>query len=675
LLLVIGSLLGLVSGAGASWAGPAPVRGAAVTASAGTAVESDFARLVADIVAAPADELGGSSGKELLLSRAEKAYRSAGSSAKDPCAILPSLAALRLGLVSSAASGRVQPTLAGRLEADVLDIQSLLLSSGEAGSCGGASASSPAAFPLTKVLSSSNTQVTFHISFPVPEFSEKLGDGVPYTQVLSPGMGDVSSLFSPRSVAGNQPGGSAVGMPQLPTTGEEVALPRGGSGAVRVLGTSGYQLAAVQAWPLQPGAEAASVSSRGAPLPPPPPPFTINRSGYKSSAAYPSALAVAGAPGSEHGSRIEDVALAGAQYRPAQRLLSVLTGMEVQVSFGGNGRNVFGTGQLTTPDDLPFLTLWQSTLVNYSTIGKYLGPYTPPLEVCGEEMVMVTSPALASVAQTFATERTADGILTKVFTTGPTSSGGIGTTPQQIRNFIAGQYSSPRCRPHPSYVLLLGDTTVVPTFEISFGTTTSGGTTTANFPEEVVATDMPYGFVHQASQVDASLADGVDKITDYNPDLFVARVPVPDTSNGQPSPTSAAAELAMIHNYEDSPPPAGSAFYKNVVGAEFFQPCPDIQDDCGRTANPPYSYTPTGQDEESFLRSSELVGTQAEVAGKTFERVASDEANNDPGVTVDPKTFDNGASIPAGINFNGDDTDISNDVDAGTFLVWHSDHG
>ena len=44
---------------------------------------------------------------------------------------------------------------------------------------------------------------------------------------------------------------------------------------------------------------------------------------------------------------------------------------------------------------------------------------------------------------------------------------------------------------------------------------------------------MPYGFIHQASQVDASLAAGVDKITDYNPDLSVSRVPVP-TSTASP---------------------------------------------------------------------------------------------------------------------------------------------
>jgi Peptidase family C25/Propeptide_C25 len=678
------ALISLGAGAGTGWPGTVPPAGAAVLTHGSSAVDSDFATLVADIAGSPAESLGGPARKELIFERAVLAHRRIDAQPANPCAIVPTLARLRTNLATTTVTNGNNPTLgtlvasplvAAQLEADILDIQSLLLSSGDAVRCGGAGTpSTPAGFPLSKVTSSDNTEVTFDISFPAPRFSETLGDGAPYTQILSPGMGDVSSMFSAGNADSQQPGATAVGLPQLPVTGEEIALPQGASASVLVLHTSSYLLPAVQAWPLQPGTEAASTSSTGAPLPPPAPPFTIDRTGYSSSAAYPSQLAVTSPTGSGHGLAVASVALAGAQYRPAQRLLRVLTGMEVRVSFGGNSQNVFGTDQLMTPDDLPFLTVWQSSLLNYNTIGQYLGPYRGPNEVCGEEMMMITSPALTAVASTFAAERTSDGILTRVFATGPTLAGGIGTTPEQIRNFITNQYDNPDCRPHPSYVLLLGDTTVVPTFEISFGTTTSDGTVTPNFPEEVVATDMPYGFIHQASQVDASLAAGVDKITDYNPDLFVGRVPVPDVG-GQPSASAASAELTTIHNYEDNPPPAGSAFYQNVVGAEFFQPCPDIQDDCGRTANPPYSYTPTGQDEESFLRSSEFVGTEAAVAGKTFERVATDEANNDPGVIINPKTFDTGAPLPPGINFNGNGTDISNDLNTGAFLLWHSDHG
>ena len=76
-------------------------------------------------------------------------------------------------------------------------------------------------------------------------------------------MGDVSSMFSPRKGEADQPAGTVVGLPQLPVTGEEIALPQGGSAAVQVLHTSSYLLPAVQVWPLQPGTEAASTTKHG----------------------------------------------------------------------------------------------------------------------------------------------------------------------------------------------------------------------------------------------------------------------------------------------------------------------------------------------------------------------------------------------------------------------------
>ena len=69
--------------------------------------------------------------------------------------------------------------------------------------------------------------------------------------------------------------------------------------------------------------------------------------------------------------------MAGGQYQAAARLLRVMTGMEVQVSLGGTSQSVFGTDQLMSPDGAPFQVLWQSALLNYSTVAKYLGPYTP----------------------------------------------------------------------------------------------------------------------------------------------------------------------------------------------------------------------------------------------------------------------------------------------------------
>ena len=176
--LIAASLLSLGLGASTGWLGTLPAAGAAVTTHDPAEVDSDFAKLMADIAAGPAKLLGGPARKELLFDQAVLAHRRIDTQPGNPCAILPTLARMRAGLVTGTVPGEdnptvgtpvVSPLLAVQLEADMLDIQTLLLSSGDAVSCGGTSVpSTPAGFPLTKVISSDNTQVTFHVSFPAP---------------------------------------------------------------------------------------------------------------------------------------------------------------------------------------------------------------------------------------------------------------------------------------------------------------------------------------------------------------------------------------------------------------------------------------------------------------------------------------------------------------------------
>jgi hypothetical protein len=177
--VIAASLVSLGLGAGAGWLGAVPAASAAVETHNPAAVDSDFAQLVAGIASGPVKLLGGAARKELLFDQAVLAHRRIDAQPGDPCAILPTLARMRASLI--AGTGRdgatvgtlvVSPIVAVQLESDILDIQGLLLSSGNAVACGGASApSSPAAFPLTKVISSDNTEVTFHVSFPATRFS------------------------------------------------------------------------------------------------------------------------------------------------------------------------------------------------------------------------------------------------------------------------------------------------------------------------------------------------------------------------------------------------------------------------------------------------------------------------------------------------------------------------
>jgi hypothetical protein len=678
--LAAAALLALPAGAAESAMAathhPRPASPAAVVPQS-SSVNAAFGQLITALRTAPAGSIKPGAYRSFLITRAEAAQRRA-DDGKD-CVAIAALAGLHFDLIRVVhiVEGpiRLKPGVAVELSADVLNVQALLESLPGAAACGGVRSGSPAVQPVAALTSAGTTQVRFRVLFPAPRFTVETGRGQRYLEMWSPGMGYLSPVFDGKQADQNRttPGGSAVGRPDLPGVSEMLAVPQGSSVSVRVVGSTGYQLPGVQLWPVQ---ESAPASVGNGPLPRSPFPFVINKAAYASAASFPQKAAIAQVPGSMHGLRTVSVSLAGGSYRPAKRDLTVLTSVTVAVTFSSTVKgNVFGPSTLISPWDEAFQNIWQQNLLNYGSVVKGLTNAPPNFNLCGEQMIMITASELQKAADSYAADRTADGILTSVFLTGPPSAGGIGTTAVQIRNFIASQYDS-NCAIRPSYVLLLGDTSLVPTFEISFGLHSSGGKEVPNWfdEEDPIATDMPYGFIHQAAQVDASLGSGhVNAITDYNQDLLVGRVPVDASS---PDPDAAAqAELDSLHAYEDSPPPATSSFYNSVTGAEFFQPCPTIQTDCGRTASPPAPVAPSTQDEESFLRSSEQVGLFAEFASKTFHHVDSDEANNDPGVTITPKTYDNGVAIPPGINWNGDAADITAQVNAGTFLLWHSDHG
>lgn len=583
--------------------------------------------LLAAIKAVPKSKFTPPSARASLLSDANSAKSEF--DAGNLCAVQSEMLQIRAALQGGPAGAPVlSAKLANPVLAQVTDIEALVLGAGGTAACGGAAiAGSPAPMPLTTVESSDNTQITFHVAFPAPVFASDVGKGTEFLRMTEPGTGNESD-----------PG---AGKPEVPLASETLAVPLGASPQVHVLSTVGYSLPGVELWPVQ-----LSGAATSGPLPGPPPPFRINSAAYASSAPYPREPAVLGPVRSQRGLSLDSLTVAAGIYTPSTSMLTVLTGEDIQVTFGGDATNTFGTTDLTSPWNLTFEDIYQSSVLNWATVGSYVStPLTPV--VCGEEMMVITSSALASQATIFAKDRTSHGVASKVFVTN--GSGGIGTTPEAIRNAIAKQYNS-HCQPRPSYVTIVGDTTQVPTFEVTLPEETA-------IEESPIASDQPYGYIHQAAAFDAG------DYSDQYPDLLVGRLPAP--ANG----LTAHNEIETILQYEDDPPTA-AAFYGHATGAEFFQACNDLgcKDKHG-VAEPPAT-----QDTESFLRASETVGTEAQVAGKTFVRVANDEATND-GISVNPQRFDNGNPIPTGINWNGGESEINNALNAGSFLLWHSDHG
>jgi hypothetical protein len=642
LLVVIGVLVPSVPAAAAGVTGPTAPRGQTSAAShvrnPGEPSKADgtLDGLIEAVKQAPKTEFTPKSARSQVLKAAKLAERNVDK--LQACLALADLGTLRQALTGAAGTPpRVQQTLANALLADALSVSSDLLGSGLASACGGASvAANSGPAPVAQLVSSDTQHVDLHITFSLPAFGPQQGNGGSYSEMTAPGESDGGS--------------AALGMPEIPAASSTLAVPLGATPSVQVLGTTGYQLPAVQLWPTQPSGVAATTG--GGPLPPPLPPFEINTDAYLSSAPFPRQQAALGQAQSERGLAIADLRVAGGSYVPLTKQLTVYTSEDVQVTFGGNNQGSFGTTDLTDPWNLAFENIYQATIANWSTVKSNVSG-SVARALCGEEMMVITSSALLSAAQQFAADRTNHGVLSNVFVTD--GAGGIGTTPTAIRNAIAGQFNA-SCKPRPSYVTLIGDTSQVPTFELSFGLDGQGN---PRFYEDPVATDQPYGYIHQAASIDAG------DYSDLNPDLLVGRIPAGDV-------TTATNEVTTINQYEDAPP-HNASYYGHVTGAEFFQACPAIQADCKDSMG--NVLQPSTQDLTSFMRSSEMVGTEATVAGKTFVRVANDEQAYDSAVTITPQTFDNGTALPGGINWNGSTSDIQNAVNGGSFLLWHADHG
>ncbi|MDQ8045862.1 MAG: C25 family cysteine peptidase, partial [Solirubrobacteraceae bacterium] len=231
--------------------------------------------------------------------------------------------------------------------------------------------------------------------------------------------------------------------------------------------------------------------------------------------------------------------------------------------------------------------------------------------ICGEEMVIVTSPALKSAADTLAASRNAAGILTEVVQTGDP---GVGTTADQIRAYVQGEVASSTCI-RPSYLTLMGNTANVPTFH--------GG--------DAGQPDIPTDFVY------AEKWSGVPL-----PDLAVGRIPADSLA-------SANTMVGKIVGYETAPP-TGDAFYQNATVTSYFQ-----------------GAGPT--DERGFVRSAEALRTGLIANGKTVQRLMTKDAG------ANPKKFDDGTTLPSGLSFTATNTDVVNAFNAGRFLFVSRDHG
>jgi hypothetical protein len=579
--------------------------------------------------------------KVALLRLAKSAKRT---SRRNPCRSVRTLRAYRRRLKfvrRPRIKGRTPTTSSrrGRLESDTLAANVALLALPRARRCGGRTVSVTVA--KADVMESDERHLRLRLSLPLPTFAAHQVGASEYQQMLMEGTGETG----------------AEGKPGLPTLSEFFAVPQGADVSVTVNDTEGYDLPGVDLLPHQP-----DPVDQGAPGQPPlsdflEDPFVKSKRAYRSRKPFPAQPAGGALLGNMRNLHIGGVDLAGGQYTAKTGKLHVFTSLDVTVNFGGGNQGNFGDATvMNSPWEAYFARNYGRVIVNAGTVAGKLR-VDPPKAFCGEDILVVTSPTLKPAADTFANARKAAGYHPRVVVVG-SDPGQIGSTVNAIQTYILGELNA-ECEVRPSYVVLFGDTSHVPTWHVpcKYGVET---------PECDIASDLPYS---------------LNFPSDLFADVMLGRIPAPDLD-------SANAVVNKIVGYETTAPaPGGDDFYSHTTVTAFFEPkylCILNEGQSGepncKSKNGPVTghyeldYT-NHQDTRGFTKTAESIHDAMGATGLTVDRVYTTVDEN-----VIPEFYYDGTPIPdylrrPAFGWNGTGADLLAHYNDGRALILHRDHG
>jgi hypothetical protein len=569
-----------------------------------TTTMNALARFLGDTRALGSADAGATTRRRLL----RLALGAEDNAAAHPCRSVRTIRRYR-ALLPKVAERRSKPggrrpgpaSVRGTLERDALALDAGLKQLRGTRRCGGG-ASRAAASLTTRVRRSNRRTLRMHVTLPVARWEARSGGGNDFIGVNMDGADFLG----------------ANGDPGVPAFTRLFAVPRGARVSVRVSNARGYTLDGIELFPKQPPA----VDQE---LPPDFPsagtfadkPFRIDRGAYRGSGAIPRRLAFATVLGEMRDLRIGAVQVPGAQYDPRAHRARIFTSMDLTVTF----RKARGwlPKRVRTAQEAPFRRLYGSSLANYRTVARArASSVAHAAQSCGEEYLIVTSPALRPAADTFAAAKTAAGFATAIHEVAP------GTAATDVRTFIRGELNSTTCT-RPTYALLLGDTSHVPSFqEVCPG-----------IPDCVVTSDLSYSL------------NGIG--TDGFADVMLGRIPAQTLAVAQTT-------VSKIVTYETQlPAPPGDDFYNHATVTANFE-----------------GLGP--QDSRGFTLSAERMRAGLRSRGHVVTRLNAAQA------TADIQRFKDGTAIPAELRrpatpwTDGRDQVVS-ELNAGRFLFVHRDHG
>ncbi|MFC1879311.1 C25 family cysteine peptidase [Chloroflexota bacterium] len=401
------------------------------------------------------------------------------------------------------------------------------------------------------------------------------------------------------------------------------------------------------------------------------PPFTKDELTYGTDADYPGVLAQLGEVQIMRGQQMAMLEIFPYQYNPIQDTLREYRDLNITVTFSGELQPIDHRLKSKAFDDI-----YRNMAINAGDILPAQEEVEPTLPIprlgdYGWDYLIFTDPVYLAAANAHAAWKKTLGFKTLV-TVLPK-----GWKATDLKNGILTAYDT--WDVPPEYVLLIGDADQIPTFYGAWHIFNSTLMSSTPNTQGRVGTDLYY------STLEGPLAG--DPNSDLVPDVLLGRLSVENA-------VQADDRVASIYDYERWPPSQAS-FYDTIVSAAYFQDGGTYQYRKSNGTLGTHVIPANGIADRRFTQTTEDFALTMENAtnNKTVERLYWAYS------TVTPTTWnDNNQNSQAWQNWSGANTTvggaiptnllrangfgwdatpvtITQEINAGAFLVTHRDHG
>ena len=298
--------------------------------------------------------------------------------------------------------------------------------------------------------------------------------------------GQFSWLSMPNTVIGGNEGD-----PQIPVVNELIAVPVGANPTIRVTSysTTDYRLNDLGIQTLVPRQPSLRKDKRPEDVP-----FVYNANAYQTRGMRSEPQAFVSVVGTMRGVQLGKMTIEPVSYDPVNNTLRVFNDIEVEVSF--DGADALATEKQLVDTYSPYFNVIYKQLFNDRMIRDAYSQH-PDLYSTPVKMLVVTTSTYANsdAFNSWLTWKKQKGIDVDVQTVAS------GATASTIKNLIYSRYNTN----HPSFLVIVGDETVVTYYQLWDYESTYGN----------AATDLEYASV-----------DG-----DVYHDMFISRIPVASTTD------------------------------------------------------------------------------------------------------------------------------------------------